>query len=366
MPSRFSTAARACWAGAILACTPVVHAQDSNPEPAAATSTWSDPATTPAEDLGNLKVLQRSLLLDVAESSDRAIVVGDRGHILVSETRSEWRQVPTPTRSMLTAVTAVGNDVWAVGHDQVIIHSKDGGSTWTLQHHDVAAEGPLLDVLFLDAQRGYAVGAYGQFLATTDAGATWNVQWISDRTAASAEPVQEAVPEEDVEDSGLASTDMGEDEGDPHLNAIVRTPQGLLIVGEAGSGYRSTDEGASWTAFEFPYEGSLFGAVAIDDGSVVAFGLRGNALVSSDLGLSWAALDTGTEATLQGGAAVPGGRAVFVGASGAVLLKPAGETTLRLYNFAAGGVMSAVLPLTETQFLTVGENGIQTYEPSAN
>jgi photosystem II stability/assembly factor-like uncharacterized protein len=344
-------------------------AQDgATPATAAASAPWPDPVTAPAEIL-DIERIKESLLIDGTSSRDRAIVVGDRGHILVSESRSEWRQVPVPTRVMLTAVTAVGNAVWAVGHDQVIVYSADGGLTWTLQHHSVSTDGPLLDVLFLDDQRGYAIGAYGQFLSTTDSGANWTVQTISDRVlASSASDPDEAIAgsedDEIIDDDDLASTDMGEDEGDPHLNAMARTSAGLLIVGEAGATFRSTDEGATWVRGDLPYEGSMFGLVALDTGTVVAFGLRGNAFASDDLGLSWRQLETGTEASLLGGAAVTGGRAVIVGASGAVLLLPSGSNQLRGYSFSDGGVMSGVLPLSETEFLTIGENGLAPYQPN--
>ncbi|MGE4069622.1 MAG: YCF48-related protein [Lysobacterales bacterium] len=340
-----------------------VNAQDVATTAATTASTaWPDPATSPAQML-SLEQIERSLLLDATNSRDRAVVVGDRGHILVSESRSEWRQVASPTRSMLTAVTAVGNKLWAVGHDQVVIYSSDGGLTWTLQHHDITAEGPLLDVLFLDEERGYAIGAYGQFLSTTDSGANWTVELISDRVASGA-PADQADNLEIDPDSGLASSDMGTDEGDPHLNAIVQNPLGLLIVGETGSAYRSTDEGLSWVRETLPYEGSMFGAVALDNGTILAFGLRGNAFATGDLGRTWRQLQTGTEASLLGGAAVSGSRAVLVGASGTVLLLPAGSDQMRGYTFSDGGVMSGVLPLGETDFLTVGENGVATYQPN--
>lgn len=348
----------------LMAVAGTANAQgDAAAEPAAKPSSWPDPSTAPAEIL-NIERIQHSLLLDGTNARDRAVVVGDRGHVLVSESRSEWRQVPVPTRSMLTAVYAVDNSVWAVGHDQVIVYSGDGGLTWTMQHSDAAAaEGPLLDVLFVDNQRGYAIGAYGQFLSTTDSGAHWNEGRISEHLAGGA-VATETVSHGEVDEQGLASTDIGEEEGDPHLNAIVQTPAGLLIVGEAGAAYRSTDSGVTWTAVNIPYEGSMFGVVALDNGSVVAFGLRGNAFITADLGSNWRRLETGTEASLLGGAAVAGGRAVLVGASGTVLLLPANSDQLRGYTFPEGGVMSAVLPLSEIEFLTIGENGLANYQPN--
>lgn len=354
---------RAALGGCLVLAASAQAQEPAAPAPAA--GTWQDPASAPAEIL-DISRIRASLLLDGTSARDRGVIVGDRGHILVSESRSEWRQVPVPTRSMLTAVTAVDNRVWAVGHDQVIVYSSDGGLTWTLQHHDSAAEGPLLDLIFLDGELGYAIGAYGQFLSTADSGASWKVEVISDRSSAPDAAPEAAAAAETGEyaDDDLASTDMGEDEGDPHLNAIVRTSAGLLIVGEAGSTYRSTDGGQSWTRGDLPYEGSMFGLVALDNDAVVAFGLRGNAFITRDLGLTWERLETGTEATLLGGAAVPGARAVLVGASGTVLLLPADSSTLRGYSFPEGGVMSAVLPISENEFLTIGENGLAAYQPN--
>lgn len=108
----------------------------------------------------------------------------------------------------------------------------------------------------------------------------------------------------------------------------------------------------------------MFGLVGLDNDTVVAFGLRGNAFLTTDLGRNWERLETGTEATLLGGAAVPGARAVLVGASGSVLLLPANSLQLRGYTFSDGGVMSAVLPISESEFLTIGENGLATYQPN--
>ncbi len=337
-----------------------LSAQDKTSPPA---SVWADPATAPAETL-DLARIQRSLLVDVAEARDRAVIVGDRGHILVSESRSEWRQVPVPTRVLLTAVTAVDNRLWAVGHDQVIVYSSDGGLTWTLQNSDIAAEGPLLDVVFLDGERGFAIGAYGQFLSTSNSGASWEVQTISDRVAGvdpSSVPVDE--PDDEALDDGsmLASTDVGEDEGDPHLNAIARTNAGLLIVGEAGSVYRSIDDGATWERSDLPYDGSMFTLVPLDNGRIVAAGLRGNVFVTGDLGRSWLSISSGTEASIFGGAAVGGSRALLVGASGTLLLASADTLELRLSTFADGGIMSAALPISESEFVLVGENGVATH-----
>lgn len=354
---------RVCAAVLMSAAVSGASAQDA----AGNASAWKDPATAPAEIL-DIAQVQTSLLLDATNSRDRAVVVGDRGHILVSESRREWRQVPVPTRSMLTAVTAVDNRMWAVGHDQVIVYSSDGGLTWTLQHSDIAAEGPLLDVLFLDAEKGFAIGAYGQFLSTSNGGANWKVELIGaltgrrDAPAAASADADEAV-EGDDDDSWLVSTDVGEDETDPHLNAMVRTDRGLLIVAEAGKAYRSINDGASWEKVELPYDGSMFGAIALSNGHVLAFGLRGNVFESSNLGLSWTPVNAGTEATLLGGAALDSDGAILVGASGTIVRYAGQSRDPKVEIFDEGGVMSAVLPAGMADFLVIGENGVRTYTP---
>jgi photosystem II stability/assembly factor-like uncharacterized protein len=86
--------------------------------------------------------------------------------------------------------------------------------------------------------------------------------------------------------------------------------------------------------------------------------LRGNVFITPDLGRSWQAMETNTEASLFGGAAIPGGRAVLVGASGTVLLSAPDSLQLQTHAFADGGIMSAAIPISESEFVLIGENGI--------
>lgn len=324
-------------------------------------SQWQDPATAPAELMPRAPY---AITLGSTNTRDRAVAVGERGHILVSESRRDWRQVPAPTRATLTAVTAHDNQAWAVGHDQVIVYSSDGGLTWSHQHHDVTANGPLLAVLALDASRVVAIGAYGQYLRTEDAGSTWSVHVISEFTAED-ESKGPSNATRDDEFGDLASSDIGEEEGDPHLNGIAKLTDGtLVIVGERGAYYLSRDSAQSWERFQFDYDGSMFGVVAPDDGSAVAYGLRGNAFSSSDSGRTWTELNTDTDLSLLGGATLPGGRVAIVGANGLVLLKPAGSLDVRRYTYAEGGVLATVLPIGDAEFVLGGENGLAIYEPS--
>jgi len=339
-------------------------------------------AVTAANTTELMRLTQsRSLMLDVADSAQRAVMVGERGHILVSESRSDWRQIEgVPTRSTLTAVAAVGDAVWAVGHDGVILHSADGGLTWAVQRYDpwrpLADDAefdprqgvPLLDIIMFDGQSGIAVGAYSLMLKTVDGGKTWEPVSLAGKPVdAPAEEDPAAEPADDDE-WGFTDEDLAlDEETDPHLNGIARTGDGaLIVVGERGAAFRSRDAGATWERVALPYEGSMFGVLGFESQRVLAFGMRGNLFESQDLGSSWQQLDSGTNQTLMGGAALADGGAVLVGGSGAVVHRSAGNVPFTVGTFAneeqETPVLAAVLPLSSTTFVVGGEKGLGRFQ----
>ena len=321
-----------------------------------------EPATADAEIMP-IKQMMQALYTDIVKTSTGAVAIGERGHILYSSDMRDWTQRPSPTRSLLTNAFALEGHVWAVGHEQVILHSIDGGSTWSRQYLKLDAFGPLLDILFLDDQRGFAIGIEGTILRSSDGGSSWTESVITDlMTEAQAPALPAAVNDESV-DTGVASDEMGVDETPPHLNAITRSPFGLMIVGENGAVFSSTDEGASWTRKTLPYNGSMFGVITLDDGSLAAFGLNGNVFHTKNLGDSWEKLVSDTDASVMGGAAASGGRAVFVGARGLVLTKGSDTSQLAKFVFQDGGSLAGVLPISDDEFVVIGENGIKTFKP---
>ena len=55
--------------------------------------------------------------------------------------------------------------------DGMVAYTTDGGQTWTRVDADTGKF--LLDVAFVDAQEGWAVGSFGQTMHSTDGGRTW-------------------------------------------------------------------------------------------------------------------------------------------------------------------------------------------------
>jgi photosystem II stability/assembly factor-like uncharacterized protein len=334
-------------------------------------------------------VLKQGLFLDFTEAANRAIAVGERGHIAVSESRSDWRQIEgVPTRATLTGVAAVGDRAWAVGHDGLILASQNGGLTWTIQREDrwkplpeddLEAEfdptqgAPLLDVIALDANQVIAVGAYSLMLVTRDGGQTWTQVDPNAQPAAAVEATGEAAPVAAADSESAEGEDgdwlldedslMLDEEEDPHLNGIARTPDGaLMVVAERGAAFRSVDSGASWQRLSLPYEGSMFGVLALGQRHLLAYGLRGNVQETTDMGDTWADLDTGTELSLQGGAVLADGSVLLVGSNGVLLHRAAGASVFTqdfyINERQETPVLSAALPIGARDVVVAGEKGL--------
>ena len=298
-----------------------------------------------------------SLLLDGAAAGDLLVAVGARGHILHSRDQgATWTQAESvPTRAALTAVFLHDDKLgWAVGHDATIVHTRDGGVTWELQYSAPEEQLPLLDVWFEDANRGVAVGAYSYFLETTDGGSNWSVADFAP-TAIEDEEDEEAASGEDDDPYGY-----GYDEGgDNHLNHIARSETGrLYLAAEAGTAYRSDDQGDTWVTLPSPYEGSFFSSLPLDNDSLLLFGLRGHLFRSEDAGETWRAIDLGTQAILTDGIRYADGTIVIVGLEGTLLVSRDGGETFSLAAQADRQGYSSVLPLADGGLVLFGEFGV--------
>lgn len=364
-------------AAGLIAIAAVCHvqAQDAAPATTPGIPAADDPSVLEAEVMPRAA---ESLILDIVDAGDRAVAVGERGHILVSETRRDgWRQIENvPTRSNLNAVTAIDGRVFAVGHDSVILRSDDGGLTWARKrvvlfdkrNPDPRSGGPLLDVMFIDRDNGFAVGAYATLLRTSDGGETWTLVDVLGRgdLSAAPEPTDDSnAPAVDSDSWNFQSSDLDlDEETDPHLNAIGRTASGsLFIVAERGAAFRSIDNGSTWERIQLPYGGSMFGVIAGAGEHVLCFGLRGNVYESYDLGTTWTKRETGTDLSLMGGAIGGDGSTVLVGGNGVVLSRSGDTSAFLLTMHPDGKVLSSVLVLGPGEYTTVGESGISFYQP---
>jgi len=341
-------------ADAALLCALLGAAWLAVAAPALAQSGQSAPAASGAAPAAARDLVDRpadiepaavhSLLLDVARAGERLVAVGERGHVLLSDDDGRsWRQAKAvPSRTLLTAVAFADAKLgWAVGHDEIILHTADGGETWTRQHYAPEAQQPLLDLWFADTRRGIAVGAYKSYYATEDGGSTWTRKPFEPAPPPGAKPPG---PDDDIPP-------------EYHLNRIAGQGERLYIGAEAGQLYRSDDAGRSWRTLVSPYTGSFFGLLPLTSDSVLAFGLRGNLFRSDDGGASWRKLESGTTAMLTDGFALPDGRLVLVGLSGTVLVSADAGHAWTLAQQADRKGLSAALPVRDGALVAVGEDG---------
>ncbi|MDX2320919.1 MAG: YCF48-related protein [Moritella sp.] len=274
---------------------------------------------TVAAEKNNLA--EKSVFLEIDRFKQQQILVGEYGRILVRKgSDSEWLQANVPVQTTITAVDIIDENIaWAVGHQGVILKTTDGGNNWikvfdglqltgllktsleqqvadlTVQFEraeagsvdeDILDELEMLlddasykledltdntgieisffDVLFTTPDYGLVIGAYGAMLETNNGGNSW--QYVG---------YQVPNPE------GF------------HLNALTTDANNnIYVVGEAGLGMATSNQGKSWRSLNIDYLGSLFG-IEVNGSSLYSYGLRGNMFASQDQGESWQHLDTG-------------------------------------------------------------------------
>jgi len=325
------------------------------------------------------------LLLDIVNSGKHLVVVGERGYILYSaDLGKNWQQASVPVYVTLTGVFFITPDVgWAVGHEGVILHTNDAGKTWTKQldgyqinkqilklarqrvqlqlqklealtdesqreevtyqleeagyaleealEDDAAGPAkPLLDVWFITKNRGYATGAYGIFLQTSNGGRDWE----------------------------LISNRLDNPEGF-HLNSITGSESGeIFIAGEAGSIHKSNDNGITWTRVKTSYEGSYFGLLNYGQ-SLFVYGLRGNVFRSDNNGDSWQVVPINNPTTLSGGVISNTGKIILVGNSGQIQYSDDKGASFDFFTSPAQSSLTAAVQVSDEEFIAVGANGIQ-------
>lgn len=198
----------------------------------------------------------------------RAIVVGDKGVVMITEDQGK-----TWTRRELVrdgkyydlyslAFTADGAHGWVVGDDATIFRTDDQGTTWTPQKAPAGTMGALLKVAVADAQSACASGEHGIILCTSDGGATWNMQKFQD----------------------LAFFDIA-----------MTDPTNAWAVGEFSTVLHTDDAGKSWKVQaggdRMGKPDPLFAIAFANKNDALAVGLTGDSLITTDGGKTWKPAD---------------------------------------------------------------------------
>ena len=140
------------------------------------TAAGDEAASAPVQAAEPARLAAHGLLIAIASAGERLVAVGDRGIIVRSDDRgASWRQADyVPTQALLTGVCFLdAQQGVAVGHDEVILATTDGGLHWQRTHDAPEAQRPLLDVWCGRGGQVIAVGAYSTYLTSNDGGMSW-------------------------------------------------------------------------------------------------------------------------------------------------------------------------------------------------
>ncbi|MGW8320451.1 MAG: WD40/YVTN/BNR-like repeat-containing protein [Thermodesulfobacteriota bacterium] len=215
-----------------------------------------------------------------------------------------WSRQKSGTTFTLAGIcfTDVKNG-WAVGNAGTILHTSDGGATWEKQ------ESPVdyfhMDVTFFDSKKGFIVSERTNILATKDGGKSWAVQYSDE------DYILKAV--------SFCDADHG------------------WAVGEAGYIYRTSDGGETWEKQGGMYDmdeygtivadPTLFDVVAVDPQTAWAVGIQGVVMSTLDGGETWTRMDIGAgQANLYTIARFGTGGLVIAGKGLCVVSKDGGKT----------------------------------------
>jgi photosystem II stability/assembly factor-like uncharacterized protein len=288
-------------------------------------------------------------LMALAQAGQRLVAVGPRGVILVSDDMAmHWRQVPVPVSSDLVAVTFKSTTLgWAVGHDGEVLHTTDGGNTWTRQldgqqaaklmssyyakqqgdspdlkasreeaERFEADQGgrPFLDVWFDDERSGWVIGSFNIIFHTADGGRSW-------------EPWFDRVDNPDA----------------LNLHAMRRINGTLYIAGEQGLLLRLDPATQRFVSVPTPSKGSLFGLASAGNAMIV-YGLLGNAYRSTNAGATWEKIALPTGASILASAEREDGRLILATQAGELLESgDQGATFHKLDASQPGGIFAMTL-----------------------
>jgi photosystem II stability/assembly factor-like uncharacterized protein len=224
------------------------------------------------------------VMLAVVRAGNRLVAAGERGLVMLSDDSGQtWKQARVPVSVTLNALRFRNErEGWAVGNMGVVLHTADGGATWerlldgraaaqlALQSaqaaHDAAkpdpndlehplnlaldnarrlvdegADKPLLDLALAADGALTTVGAYGLAFASQDGGRHWQAR-------------------------------MGElpnPEGFT-LNGLAVRQQEQFLFGEQGLLLHAAGPGQPFKAEALPSATSLFGAVQLREGPLLA------------------------------------------------------------------------------------------------
>lgn len=194
------------------------------------------------------------------------------------------------TKTLRGAATPAPNIIFAVGNDNTILRSVNGGDNFTLLSSPLTPQSDdFFDIEFATPETGFICGQRQRILKTTNAGFTWDSVY-------------------------------GNNSGSISLNCIDFNGTTGLACGSSGTVLRTTNLGLSWSPVSVPFSNTLY-AVRFESSTVAYLGGDdGWMFKSTDAGATWSSLTNSVTTDLLDGASfADNNTGYFVGNNGAVI-----------------------------------------------
>lgn len=218
------------------------------------------------------------------------VVAGAQSAIwLIREKTGSWKKIPSPVSTELYKMVFVdGEKGFAVGDKGVILSTSSGGKSW------ISVQSPvhdrfLQDISFPDPRNGYIAGEKGTLLKTRDGGKTWKALPSPTSQSLYAVYFRDALHGWvagwgktflETRDGGRTFSSVSLSvprvtRQDPSFNALWGRGDQVVLVGDHGLIYRSENNGRSFQRIAVPVERDLYGVCEEGNGQLVVAGEQG-------------------------------------------------------------------------------------------
>ncbi len=232
-------------------------------------------------------------------NAQKGFVVGDNGTALVTaDAGSTWHPVATGTKHNLRAVAFTQAGYGAmVGDSATLITSKDFGSKWNMKAAGVSER--LNAIAFGDNENGFIVGEHGVLLRMVNGVDAWP-QLMLDVPLTNGKLMCASMPE----------------------------PNTIVVAGEAGLIFRSTDGGKKWLRLNSGMNKTIYGMCFTDLRTGTVVGEDGNVYRTTSTGWTWQKQTTNTSARLTSVCYCSTETGFIVGGGGLILRSPGATTAI--------------------------------------
>ena len=311
----------------------------------------------------------------VEQSDGSVLLTKDGGQTLEPKTSVPLNGATAD--QMLFVSSTVGFAVVSSPSGGKIYRTTDGSGSWT----QVGSSGqPLYDVAFVSPTLAYAVGGAGTLLHSTDGGATWSPLPLA-LPAGTARPTLTKISCSDTEHCLIATAPVAS----PGTNVLVRTTDGgatgtlvspssqnllsvafstasnAVAVGEAGATVLSTDGGATFpTSVARRLGATLEPVIRLGASAQDAYvpGHSGQVAATTTGGASWGLLRVPTSSNIADVAFPSTNVGYAVNEAGIVFRTANGGIAWSILN-SGGGAPSSLLAPAEGTVLLVGPTGLR-------